>query len=30
MIAQGASKEGYGIHWYDMIEKVNNSWEITM
>jgi hypothetical protein len=30
MIAKGDSKEGYGIHWYDMIEEVNNSWEISM
>ena len=30
MVATGDSNEGYGIHWFEMIEEVNNSWQIPM
>lgn len=30
LVANGTSREGYGIHWFEMIDEVNNSWEIRM
>jgi hypothetical protein len=30
LVANGTSREGYGIHWFYMIDEVNNSWEIRM